>query len=329
MSGIIELNRNELSYPPPASVIEAARKGLQGVNRYATIGEIGELKRALSDYCGAAEESVFVASGVEILLGQLLQLFSRRGKIVIIAPTFFIITRVAESLGTKVLKVRLTTPSFSLPLEPLIDEARSAALVVIDSPNNPTGRLLLDRGSTRRLCESSSGMLLVDESYYEFADFSVIDMVKDYTNLTVTRTMSKAFGLAGLKVGYMAAGEAVLSDLSSLEVALRPTTPSACATVAALKDIKYMTNNVALVSEERERVSREASAMGVEVYPSSTNFLLMRTSQANAARKLKERGVVVFDPSNQFPSQFIRVSIGTPEENGIFLSSLAEILAME
>jgi len=121
----------------------------------------------------------------------------------------------------------------------------------------------------------------------------------------------------------------VLSDLSSLEVALRPTTPSACATVAALKDIKYMTNNVTLVSEERERVSREASAMGVEVYPSSTNFLLMRTSQANAARKLKERGVVVFDPSNQFPSQFIRVSIGTPEENSIFLSSLAEILAME
>ena len=329
MSGIIELNRNELSYPPPANVIEAAGKGLQGINRYATIGEIGELKRAFSNYCGAAEESVFVASGVEILLGQLLQLFSRRGGIVIIDPTFFIITRVAESLGTKVLKVRLTTPFFSLPLEPLIDEARSAALVVIDSPNNPTGRLLLDRGSIRRLCESSSGVLLVDESYYEFAGFSVIDMVKDYTNLIVTRTMSKAFGLAGLKVGYMAAGEAVLRDLSSLEVALRPTTPSACAAVAALKDIEYMTNNVALVNKERERVSREASAMGVEVYPSSTNFLLMRTSQANAARKLKERGVVVFDPSNQFPSQFIRVSIGTPEENDIFLSSLKEILAME
>ncbi len=329
MSGIIELNRNELSYPPPANVIEAARKGLQGINRYATIREIGELKRAFSNYCGAAAESVFVASGVEILLGQLLQLFSRRGGIVIIDPTFFIIARVAESLGTKVLKVRLTTPSFSLPLEPLIDEARSAALVVIDSPNNPTGRLLLDRGSIRRLCESSSGMLLVDESYYEFAGFSVIDMVKDYTNLIVTRTMSKAFGLAGLKIGYMAAGEAVLRDLSSLEVALRPTTPSACAAIAALKDIEYMTNNVALVNKERERVSREASAMGVEVYPSSTNFLLMRTSQANAARKLNERGVVVFDPSNQFPSQFIRVSIGTPEENGIFLSSLAEILAME
>ncbi|NOQ17867.1 MAG: aminotransferase class I/II-fold pyridoxal phosphate-dependent enzyme, partial [Dehalococcoidales bacterium] len=171
--------------------------------------------------------------------------------------------------------------------------------------------------------------LLVDESYYEFADFSVIDMVKDYPNLIVTRTMSKAFALAGLKIGYMTAGEAVLRDLSSLEVALRPTTPSACAAVAALKNIEYMTNNVALVNKERKRVSREASAMGAEVYPSSTNFLLMRTSQANAARKLKERGVVVFDPSNQFSSQFIRVSIGTPEENDIFLSSLKEILAAE
>ena len=329
MSGVIELNRNELSYPPPANVIEAASKGLQAINRYATTGEMGELRRALSKYCGAAEESVFVTSGVEILLGQLLQLFSRRGGIIIIDPTFFIITRVAESLGTKMLKVRLTAPSFSLPMEPLIDEAKSAALVVIDSPNNPTGRLLLDRDSTKKLCENSSGILLVDESYCEFAGFSVIDMVKNFSNLIVTRTMSKAFGLAGLKIGYMAAGEAVLRDLSSLEVALRPTTPSAYAAIAALESIEYMTDNVTRVSEERERVSRESSAMGVEVYPSSTNFLLMRTSQANAARKLKERGVVVFDPSNQFPSQFIRVSIGTPDENDIFLSSLEEVLAME
>ncbi|MDD5591467.1 MAG: histidinol-phosphate transaminase [Dehalococcoidales bacterium] len=326
---VTELNRNELSYPPPSGVIGAARKGLQGVNRYATAREIAELKSALSGYCGIAEEFIFVTSGVEILLGQLIQLFARKGGIVIIDPTFFIIARVAESLKTGLRKVRLMRPSLDLPMEPLIAEARDAALVVIDSPNNPTGRLLLDRESTRKICESTKGILLVDESYCEFAGFSVIDMVKNYSNLIVTRTMSKAFGLAGLKVGYMAAAEDVLRDLSSLEVALRPTTPSAYATVAALKDIEYMKNNAALVGKERERVSRAASAMGVEVYPSSTNFLLMRTSQTNAARKLKDLEVIVFDPSNQFSSQFIRVSIGTPDENNIFLSALEKVLAME
>ncbi|MFO8143440.1 MAG: histidinol-phosphate transaminase [Dehalococcoidales bacterium] len=324
---MINLSRNELSYPPPAAVITAAQRGLMGVNRYATAGEIGDLKRALSGYCGAEEGSILVTSGVEILLGQLLQLFSRRGEIIIVDPTFFIITRVAESLGTKVLKIRLTGTSFGLPLELLAEAAKDAALVVIDTPNNPTGRLLLDRESTAMLCERVGGSLLVDESYCEFAGFSVMDMVEDFDNLIVARTMSKAFALAGLKIGYMAAGQAVLKGLSSLEVALRPTTPSACAAIAALNDPEYMKNNVACIAQERERVAKRASAIGAEVYPSHTNFLLMRTGRANTARKLKDRGVLVFDPSRQFSSQYIRVSIGTGEENDTFLSALREILA--
>lgn len=327
MDRVIDLSRNELSYPPPAAVIEAARRKLEGVNRYATASDMGDLKRAISGYCGAEEASILVTSGVEILLGQLLQFFSRRGEIIIIDPTFFIITRVAESLGTKVLKIRLRGASFGLPLDPLIEAAEDASLVVIDSPNNPTGRLLLDRESTALLCRNVGGFLLVDESYCEFAGFSVIDMVKDIDNLIVARTMSKAFALAGLKIGYMAAGEEVLQGLSSLEVALRPTTPSACAAVAALNDAGYMRNNVMRIAEERERVAERASAMGAEVYPSHTNFLLIRTGKANAARKLKERGVLVFDPSRQFSSQFIRVSIGTNEENDTFLAALGEILS--
>jgi histidinol-phosphate aminotransferase len=325
----MELNRNELSFPPPEHVVEAACKGLERLNRYATADEVGELKNALAAYCGVAESSLLVTSGVEILLGQLIQFFARRGEIAIIDPTFFIITRVAESLHTSLTKLRLTRPSLELPMEPLMDIAKDAALVVIDNPNNPTGKLLLDREATAKLCERSGGAVLVDESYYEFAGLSVIDMVKDHDNLIVARTMSKAFALAGLKVGYMVAGDDVLKGLSSLEVALRPTTPSVYAAVAALGDTGYVKKNVSEVSRERERVAKKASEMGVEIFPSTTNFLLMRTDQLNAAIKLREQGVLVFDPSRQFSSLYIRVSIGTHEENDAFLSALKEVLVME
>jgi len=326
LNRFIELNRNELSYPPPAKVIEAAREGLTDSNRYLKLAEIDELKKRLAIYTSVEEEAIFLGSGVEVLIAQTLHLFSRKGKVIIVDPTFFMITKIAESLETKVLKIKLSGPFFTLPIDPLIAEAADSSLVVMDNPNNPTGKLLLDRRSVDELCENLSGILLIDESYYEFSHFSVVDMVKDRPNLIVTRTMSKAFGLAGLKVGYMIAGGTILQAFSSLELPLRPTTPSAYAALEALKDTDYMEKNVALVTKERERISREVSNIGVEVYPSSTNFLLMRTDISDAAKKLKELGVMVFDPSNQLSPGYIRVSIGNREENDLFLSSLEQVL---
>jgi histidinol-phosphate/aromatic aminotransferase/cobyric acid decarboxylase-like protein len=135
LDSIVELNRNELSYPPPENVIEAARKGLMRANRYSKVVEIDELKERLSLYCNVEKESIFLGSGVEVLIAQILHLFSRGGKVIILDPTFFIITHVAESLETKLLKVKLSGPSFSLPLTPLIHEVKDASLVVIDNPN--------------------------------------------------------------------------------------------------------------------------------------------------------------------------------------------------
>jgi len=269
---VIELNRNELSYPPPVNILEAAREGVTGAHQYLKVTDLQEIKRKLAAYTRVAEPSILIGSGVEILIAQALQLFSRKGKVIILDPTFFMITQIAESLETRVLKIRLTEPAFSLPFDLLVEEARDSALVVIDSPNNPTGKLLLERRLVSDLCQNSAGILLIDESYYEFCRFSVIDMVKDYPNLVVTRTMSKAFGLAGLKLGYMVASESVLRNFASVELALRPTRPSVYAASAALKDTSYVDKMVTLVTEERERVSREASDIGATVYPSSANF---------------------------------------------------------
>ena len=326
---VIELNRNEIPYPPPKRVIEAAKKGLINSNRYLKTSELNELRRMLSIYSKVEEKSIFVGSGAEVLIAQALHLFSWKGKVVIVDPMFFMITHVAEhleKLGKKILKIKLSEPYFSLPVEPLIEESKDASLVVIDNPNNPSGRILLDRDLVDEICESINGILLIDEGYYEFSHFTVADMVKNHLNLAITRTMSKAFGLAGLKIGYMIAGETVLDFFSHLDLPLRPSKPSVYAAIESLKDTRYIEKNVRLIEEERERVRKEANKIGVKVYPSCTNFLLIRTDVPYAARKLKEQGIKVFDPSNQLSHEFIRISIGLKEENDAFLSALRKII---
>lgn len=329
MNKVIELNRNEIPYPPPQRVLVAAKEGLDHSNRYLKTCELDELRRRISVYSEVEENSIFIGSGAEVLITETLHLFSRRGKVVIMDPTFFLITYLTENLerlGAKILKIRLTYPHFSLPVEPLIMESRDASLIVIDNPNNPSGRLLLDSRSVEELCESTSGTVLVDEGYYEFSRFTIADLVKKHPNLVVTRTVSKAFGLAGLKLGYMIAGETVLDLLSPVDLPLRPSKPSVYAAIEALKDTRYMKRNVRWIAEERERVREIVDEIGLDVYPSCTNFLLIRTDVPYAARRLKELGVTVFDPSKQLPCEFIRVSVGLKEDNDAFLSALKKIL---
>ncbi len=326
MKKIIELSRNEIPYPPPTRIVEAARKGLTSLNRYPSTEDRDELRRMLSVYSNVSRESILVSPGSDLLIMQMFHLFSKEGKTVIIDPTLPVITRMAKCLAAKVLKVKISEPDFTLSIPPLIQEIKDASLVFIDNPNNPTGRLLLDRQSVNALSRSVNGVLLIDEAYYEFCNFSVADMVKDHVNLAVTRTMSKAFGLAGLRIGYMIAGKNIAGKFSDLTLPFPLSRSSIYATIEALRDTKYVKKNVKRVIEERERVRRQASQIGVRVYPSNTNFLLMSTNVPYTSRKLKKLGVTVSDLSGQLSPEFIRVSIGTKEENDAFLSSLREII---
>ena len=326
MSKIIRLNRNENPYPPLEKIIEAAKKGLTNLNRYPDTEDIDNLRRMLSVYTNVKENNLFLGSGFYSLIMQVINLFSRKGKIVTVDPTLSFPTRTMYDLETKLLKIKICEPLFSLPITPLINELKDADLVFIDNPNNPTGSLLLYGGSVDDLCNSTDGVVLIDEAYYEFSHFSVVDIVKDHGNLAVIRTMSKAFGLAGLRIGYMIAGETVAKKFSNKTLPFTLSKPSVYAAIEALKDTDYMSENVELILKERERVREEASQIGVKAYQSNTNFLLMRTSIPYISRKLREFGIMVADLSGHLPPEFIRVSIGTREENDALLDALRKLV---
>ena len=316
--------KNEIPYPPPRRIIEAAIEGLNDVNRYPTEEEILELKLLISSYNNVNVESILIASGLDFLILNLLHLFSRaKGKILTIYPSFFSIANISSYLKAKVNVINLT-PSFDLPLSSFFNEAKNSSLIFLDNPNNPTGKLLLEKEDIKELLELCMGIVLIDEAYFEFSKVTVADLVRKYENLIVLRTLSKAFGLAALRVGYAIGNEKIVKNLSSLPLTVSK--PSIYAAIEALRYPKYAEDNVKRTISERERVRKELLKMGLKVYRSVTNFLMVNTFKPKIAEKLYQHRIKVLDLSRLIKPGYIRVSIGTKEENDLFLTSLRKLL---
>jgi histidinol-phosphate aminotransferase len=320
----IKLNMNEMPYLPSKDIIEAARKGLLSLNRYTEPEDIERLRELLADYSDVPKGHVILGPGSDLLLREVIQTFSKGRKIVIVSPSFFPTVQTAKQFARKLISIRLSPPEFDLNLDLLIDELTEPCLVVIDNPNNPTGKILLDRYAVEAIIKNKNALLLIDEAYYEFSGVTFADMVQDRPNLAITRTMDKAFSLAGARVGYIIAGKAFLEAFSSFYAYLPQS--SLYAAIEALKNPDYMKRNIHRVIEERERVMRTLKKLDVKVFPSRTNFFLAMTKIPDVVRKFRDIGILISDLSNQLSPGFIRISIGTREENDIFIAGYKEIL---
>jgi histidinol-phosphate aminotransferase len=314
---------NEMPYLPPKEIMEVARKGLLNLNRYTNPEDLERLCGLLADYSGAPKGHIILGPGSDFLLREAIQTFSKRRKIIVVSPVFFPTVQTAKQFATKLISIRLSPPEFDLNLDLLIDELKEPSLVIVDNPNNPTGKILLDRHAVEAILENKDAFLLIDEAYYEFSGITFADMVQNRPNLAITRTMDKAFSLAGARVGYVLAGQAFLEAFSSFYAFLPQS--SLHAALEALKNPDYMKRNIHRVIKERKRVMRALDKLGVEVFPSSTNFFLAMTKIPDVVRKLRDIGILISDLSNQLPSGFIRVSTGTSEENDTFIAGYKKI----
>ena len=324
MPGAIRLNMNEVPYPPPRNIIEAAQRGLSNLNRYADPDDLGCLRRLLADYAGVPEKHVIPGTGSNLLLREMIHVFSTGRKVVMVSPSFLPTVEAAHQFATKSVSIRLSPPEFSLNSETLIKTVKEPSLVLIDNPNNPTGKTLIIRETVERLTRNPDVLMVIDEAYYEFSQVTFADMVADHPNLAITRTMDKAFSLAGARVGYVIAGEGFGNAFSSYDPFLPQC--SLYAAKEALNDLGYMNRNVRRVIEERHRVVKELDEMGAHVYSSDTNFVLVDTGLPAAGRRFRDLGVLISDLSDQLPPGFIRVSVGTREENDVFLNTCMSIL---
>ncbi len=321
----IRLDKNEMPEPPPRNIIEEIKLSIDQINRYTSQKEVNRLIEMLSEYANVPLESLILSSGSDILIKEFIYLFSKGRQIIIVDPTFFLISNAAQKTSSPILKVRLKEPKFNFPLEPLLDEINKPTLIIIDNPNNPTGNLLLDKNKVKMLLENEHLIILVDEAYFEFSRVGVADLIRNYPNLAVSRTLSKAFGLAGSGIGYLIAGELVQQRFSGLEIMLPY--PSIIAGIQALKNREYMKEFIKEVNQEKKRVMKLLSELGIIVYPSYTNFLLIKSEIPDLAQKLEKKGIYVSNLSHySLSAEFIRVSIGSKIENDNFVNILRAII---
>jgi histidinol-phosphate aminotransferase len=312
---IVKLGSNENPYGPSPKVLQALRQ--ISPERYP---EPEELMEALCSYTGYPENSIVIGAGMDGVMDTMTRLFLEKGdRALIHAPTFSYYEILTTLCGA--------TPVFASRgrgFEISSEVPKGLKMVFICSPNNPTGDVAADE-TVRAIIEGTDAIVFLDEAYVEFADRSMVNLVRDYDNLVVGRTMSKAFGLAGMRLGYAVAPEWIAREYNR---AAPPFFGITCATVAAglaaLSDQDYMRSSVDKIRSERVRLQK-----GVESHPSSANFLYIETASPSdvVSERFLQKGIIIRDCRSfrGAGDHHIRVTIGTPQQNDLFLEAYRQI----
>ena len=335
----VQLNVNENPYPPSPECADDIARAVAGaareLNRYPD-REFTELRAALADYLngdggrGLLPDHVWAANGSNEVMLQLLQAFGGPGRTALsFAPTYSMYPEYARDAMTEWV-VGHREADFTLDLDharALVAE-RQPAVVLLPSPNNPTGTALPPE-AVSTLCEATGeGIVVVDEAYGEFRRSgtpSALELLPRHPNLVVTRTMSKAFALAGARVGYLAADPAICDAVRVVRLPYHLSAVTQATALAALRHAKELLANVDELRAERDRTVDWLRAQGLQVADSDANFALFgRFADRHAVwQALLDRGVLIRETG---PSGWLRVSVGTPAEMGSFRTALAEVL---
>jgi len=327
----VRLNTNENSYPLPDVVVDAIAKAVQAelrdLNRYPDRDAVA-LRADLADYLGhgLTSANTWAANGSNEVQQQLLQAFAGPGRTALgFGPSYSMHPLLAQGTGTRWIGA-LRDPDFGLtPAAALaqIDE-HDPDLIFLCSPNNPTGTAL-DPDVVTAVLEAARGLVVVDEAYAEFArpgTPSALALLPGHPRLVVSRTMSKAFGFAGGRLGYLAADPAVVDAVQLVRLPYHLSALTQAAARAALSQRDALLATVEVIKQQRDRIVTTLRSRGVKVADSDANFVLFEVGgdQKIAWQRLLDRGVLIRDVG--LPG-WLRVTAGTPAETDAFLEALA------
>lgn len=331
----VRLNTNESPFPPPAGFKDALAAEMSRVewHRYPD-REATALRGDIAALHDVDPAQVFVANGSNEVLQTLLLTYAGPGRTVAtFEPTYQMHAQIARVSGATVVEGE-RADDFTLDpaeVERVLAEFRPD-VVFLTSPNNPTG-MVEPRERVEQLIASAPGLVVVDEAYSQFAEWSALDMVREDRPLVVTRTFSKTWSMAGARLGYLVGPTWLVTELDKVVLPYHLDTAKQLAGRVALRFVDDMNERVALLVSERDRISGGLREMRVDVFDSGANFILFRPTAADGRRvwqALVEQSILVRDCSG-WPrlTNCLRVTVGTPDENDTFLSALAGILETE
>lgn len=336
----VQLNTNESSYPVPGEVVDAVlaelADELAGLNRYPD-REFTALRKALVDYLGGRSgvslrpEQVWAGNGSNEVLSHLVQAFGGPDRTALgFTPAYSMHPIIAETLGTTWVDGQRDGTTFDLTIESAIEQAKGVDphLVFLCSPNNPTGTALPFEVVEAMLEAAPRAVVVVDEAYAEFArpgTPTALSLVERHPRLVVTRTMSKAFALAGGRLGYLVASPEIVDALRLVRLPYHLSSPTQTIARVSLEHADLLLTTVDAIKAQRDRLVTELTGMGLTPVPSDANFVLFGglADAPTTWQALLDDGVLVRDVG--IPHH-LRVTAGTPEETTRFLGAMAALV---
>ena len=337
-SGILKLNSNENPYPPSPLVLAALKK---------ISGEMGgELLRRYPNprgqtFCeiaggifGVPADWVMVGNGSDDLLTLLIRACSEPGvrQLAYPMPTYVLYRTLAaiQPAATQEIAYQQIGSDWQLPIEELV--AAQAAVTLIATPNSPTGHLV-SSSDLRQLAQGISGVLVIDEAYVDFigvgADKVSLELVREFENVIVLRTLSKGYSLAGLRLGFAFAQPTLLKGLLKVKDSYNVDAIALKLGAAAIKDQGYKNSCVQNVIDARNQLSQDLQSLAFKVWPSQTNFLLVQPPAKTAEQiylGLKENGIMIRYFAQPGLDDKLRITVGRPDQNERMVRAIADIL---
>lgn len=332
---LIKLNQNENPFDLPNELKRELVEEffLQPWNRYPDVFPT-PLIEALSKFINVPMESIIAANGSnELMYTILMAIVSKGTKVLIPTPTFFLYEKIVNVLEGELIFVSAKS-DLSFDTEKIIASAqeKKPSLIILNSPNSPTGQMLSANEVEKILLETDA-IVLVDEAYIEFADMpSVLPLLKKYDRLIILRTFSKAFSIAGLRIGYLVAQPALCAELLKPKIPFTVNNFSSSVAIKLMQKNELISERIRYIKRQKDLLFNELSTMNqLKVFPSQTNFLIFQLQVKNNAKMLFENllseNVLIRDVSS-YPmlKNTLRVNAGTEDENKAFLSALKKYL---
>ena len=285
------------------------------------------LREALGGLYGLDPDCVIAGNGSDEMIDVIFKTFTNWGDdCVVPVPSYSLYEYFVKMNGGSSIPVDLTE-DFQLDVDAMVRHP-GAKVTIVPSPNNPTGNCFRQR-DLEDLISRFEGIVVLDEAYMEYAGEGMISKVEEFDNLVVTRTFSKAYAMAALRVGYMAANRRLADMMMSIKIPYSLNAISEGAAVAALGDQDFVRRSVDMVREQRPRLEAGLRRLGFEPFHSDANFILARSPIDHTAlvEGLKARGILIRDfGSKRRTENCVRPTVGTPELNDLLLENIEEVI---
>lgn len=320
--GWLKLNTNENPFPPSPKAVNAAKMAIDGGLALYPDPKADELRRIIAKIYRVNQDMVIVGNGSDEILSIIARAFLDKGKkALLLDPTYSLFSTIAEIQHAKIIRQDLNA-DFELPAE-IFEKKADCAFIA--NPN-PQAGTLFSTSQMERLARSIGGVLVIDEAYVDFAPRTCLSIAKKFRNVIITRTLSKSYSLAGMRIGFAIANSPLIDGLMKIKDSYNINRISQIIAIEALKDREYFKENTREIIKQREFLRKALKILGFKVFPSESNFILVKPPDAITAKKLYEelvtRKVLVRYFDTKKLKSYLRISVGSQAQNNDLLKAI-------